>query len=71
MFSKGQANPQDGVEENKEYHEKRTKKSVSELSDRFKQKKDDNCDEDMVNPNYFTKVGKRAKSIGKIQSWGE
>ena len=70
MFSKGQANPQDGVDENKEYQEKRTKKSVSELSERFKQQKDDNSDEEMENPNYFTKVGKRTKSVGKFKSWG-
>ena len=69
MFSKGQANPQDGVEENEEYREKRTKKSVSELSERFKQQKDDNSDEDMENPNYITKVEKNSTNMDKTRSW--
>ena len=69
MFSKGQANPQDGVEGNKEFQEKKTKKSVSELSERFKQQKDGNSDEDMENPNYITKVEKKSTSMDKTRSW--
>ena len=69
MFSKGQANHQDGFEENKEYQVKKTNKSVYKLSERFKQKKGDNSDEEMENQNYITNVEKRSTSMNKIRSW--
>ena len=50
MFSNEQVNPHHGFEENKECQEKRTKKSISKVSEMFKQQKYDSSDEDMEKP---------------------